>query len=162
MNDRIRMVRDELDLSRAAFGKNLGVSGDVINNLERGRVDIKDSMVKLICSAYSVREAWLRTGEGEMFVQRTKEDELSAAVERLMSGESAEFKSRLVRVLASLDEKYWVILEEKLKEIVGMQDVSPAAPSTTKLYVAARDGSRVEAEIDDDFTIPENDTELPE
>lgn len=42
------------------------------------------------------------------------------------------------------------------------EELASVAPSTTKLYVAARDGSRIETEIDDDFIIPENDTELPE
>lgn len=64
MNERIRLIRDELNLSRAAFGEKLGVSGDVINNLERGRVEAKEPMIKLICSVYSVDEKWLRTGEG--------------------------------------------------------------------------------------------------
>ena len=33
MNDRIRLLREKLGLSRVAFGQKLGVSGDVINNL---------------------------------------------------------------------------------------------------------------------------------
>lgn len=162
MHERIKKLRKALGLTQQEFADRLNIGRGTLANYEVGRNEPIDAVVTLICREFNVSEEWLRTGEGEMFVQRTKGDELTAAVERLMSGESAEFKSRLVRVLASLDEKYWVILEEKLREIVGMQDVIPAIPSTTKLYVAARDGSRVEAEIDDDFTIPENDTELPE
>lgn len=67
MNERIRYIRETLNLSRASFGQRLGVSGDVINNLERGRVEIKEPMVKLICTIFGVREEWLRTGEGEMY-----------------------------------------------------------------------------------------------
>lgn len=69
MNERIRYIRETLNLSRASFGQRLGVSGDVINNLERGRVEIKEPMVKLICTVFNVREEWLRTGEGEMYNQ---------------------------------------------------------------------------------------------
>lgn len=65
MNERIRDLREEIGLSRAAFGQRLGVSGDVINNLERGRVEIKEPMIKLICSEFSVNEEWLRTGIGD-------------------------------------------------------------------------------------------------
>lgn len=67
MNERIRHLRETLNLSRASFGQRIGVSGDVINNLERGRVEIKESMVKLICTVFNVREEWLRAGEGEMY-----------------------------------------------------------------------------------------------
>lgn len=64
MNERILRLRKNLNLSRAAFGERLGVSGDVINNLERGRVPVKEPMIKLICSCYHVNEKWLETGEG--------------------------------------------------------------------------------------------------
>lgn len=66
MNERIKLLRESLELSRAAFGKKLGISGDVVNNLERGRVEIKDDRIKLICSVFSINEEWLRTGKGEM------------------------------------------------------------------------------------------------
>ncbi|MBQ0067584.1 MAG: helix-turn-helix transcriptional regulator [Phascolarctobacterium sp.] len=69
MNDRLRMLREDMKLSRAAFGDKLGVSGDVINNLERGRVEIKEHIVKLICAEYSVNEEWLRNGTEPMYVQ---------------------------------------------------------------------------------------------
>lgn len=69
MNERIRLLREDKSLSRAAFGEKLGVSGDVINNLERGRVEAKDHIIKLICAEYSVNEEWLRNGTGSMYIQ---------------------------------------------------------------------------------------------
>lgn len=65
MNERIRLLREKMGLSRSTFDKILGVSGDVINNLERGRVEIKEPMIKLICSEFSINEEWLRTGSGD-------------------------------------------------------------------------------------------------
>lgn len=93
MNKRLRLIRDETGLSRAGFGKILGVSGDVINNLERGRVEIKEPMVKLICSEFSISESWLRTGTGEMFAgpsssmldRLAKEYQLDKFEQRLLS-----------------------------------------------------------------------------
>ena len=67
MNERLRLLREEIGISRAVFGQRIGVSGDVINNLERGRVEIKEHILKLICSEFSANEDWLRTGAGEMF-----------------------------------------------------------------------------------------------
>lgn len=69
MNERIRMLREEKEMTRAAFGQRLGVSGDVINNLERGRVEIKDHIIKLICAEYGVNEEWLREGKGSMYIE---------------------------------------------------------------------------------------------
>ena len=67
LSERIRQLRESLGLSQTAFGSQLGVSRDVVNNLERGRVEIKEHIIKLICSEYHVSEDWLRTGEGPIY-----------------------------------------------------------------------------------------------
>lgn len=64
MNERIKILRESMELSRAAFGKCLGISGDMVNNMERGRVEIREDRIKLICSTFNINEDWLRTGEG--------------------------------------------------------------------------------------------------
>lgn len=117
MNERVHLIRKSLNLSRAAFGEKLGVSGDVINNLERGRVDVKDSMVKLICSIYSVDEAWLRTGEGEMFIPTTRSQEIADFVGNILKGEEDNFKRRFVAMLARLNESEWEFIEQKALEL---------------------------------------------
>lgn len=70
LSERIRQLRESLGLSQTAFGSRLGVSRDVVNNLERGRVEIKEHIVKLICSEYHVSEDWLRTGSGPIYNER--------------------------------------------------------------------------------------------
>lgn len=68
LNNRMRAIREELKLSRAAFGQRIGVSGDVINNLERGRVELKESTIKLLCSEFNVNEEYLRFGMEPKFI----------------------------------------------------------------------------------------------
>lgn len=67
MKERLMELRKYLGLSRASFGAKLGVSGDVINNLERGRVEMKDLTFNLIVKTFNVSPEWLRFGTGEMF-----------------------------------------------------------------------------------------------
>lgn len=69
MHIRIKQVRKTVGISQSAFGAKLGLSRDVINNLEQGRNKggTPDYVIKLICQTYGVSERWLRTGEGEMF-----------------------------------------------------------------------------------------------
>lgn len=69
MNERIRFLREKNKLSRAAFGERIGVSGDVINNLERGRVEAKEHIIKLISAEYGVTEEWLRDGIEPMYIE---------------------------------------------------------------------------------------------
>ncbi|MDO4594462.1 MAG: helix-turn-helix transcriptional regulator [Tissierellia bacterium] len=67
MRKRIKELRKILNLSQASFGDRLGVSRDMIANVEYGRSDIKEFIIKSICREFNVNEHWLRTGEGEMF-----------------------------------------------------------------------------------------------
>lgn len=69
MLNRIKLLRNTLSLSQTAFGERLGVSRDVITNIEQGRnkSPISDIFIHHICSTYNVNPDWLRTGEGDMF-----------------------------------------------------------------------------------------------
>lgn len=122
MNKRIEEVRKYNKLTRAAFGERIGVSGDVINNLERGRVEIKDHIIRLICMEYNINETWLRTGEGEMFLPESRDDEIAKFTATLLKEESDSFKNRLVATLAKMTEDEWEILERKMREILGEKE----------------------------------------
>ena len=118
MNKRIEEIRKHNKLSRAAFGERIGVSGDVINNLERGRVELKDHIFKLICMEYNVSEDWLRTGMGEMLLPESRDDEIARFTANLLKEESDSFKNRLVSTLAKMSEEEWEMLERKMREIL--------------------------------------------
>lgn len=66
MHSRVREVRKHFKLSQAAFGEKLGVSRDVISNIEANRVNENTLLMEHLCSVFGVNEHWLRTGEGEM------------------------------------------------------------------------------------------------
>lgn len=65
--NRIKAIREELKLSQREFGEKLGVSRDVISNIEYNRVPLKELFIRHICELYNVNLHWLETGEGEMF-----------------------------------------------------------------------------------------------
>lgn len=68
LHQRIKYLRKDIfDMTQDEFGEKIGVSRDVVNNLERGRVDIKDDRIKLICSVFGIDENWLRYEKGEIF-----------------------------------------------------------------------------------------------
>ena len=121
MNERIRILRERLKLSRAAFGEKIGVSGDVINNLERGRVEVKGHILKLICAEFHVSENWLRTGDGDMFPPMTRDKEIAAFARNLVSVEGDSFKKRFILGLACLDENGWKSLENIVNTIAEVE-----------------------------------------
>ena len=69
MHERIKELRKNCKLTQEAFGNRLSITRDMVNNIERGRVEIKDHIVKLICSEFSVNEDWLRYGDGDMKIK---------------------------------------------------------------------------------------------
>ena len=117
MNERIALLRKNKGMTRASFGEKLGVSGDVINNIERGRVEIKEQIILLICKVFDVNETWLRTGEGDMFVPLDRESEIAKLTVDLLSEESDSFKSRLISALSRLSEEQWELLAEIAENI---------------------------------------------
>ena len=129
MKTRIKKLREELKLTQQAFAERLNVKRDNIAGYESGRREPSAAALNNICKTFGVNEAWLRTGEGEMFVEKSREDEIEAAVNQLLSGENVEFKRRLIRALASLTEKQWTVIVEKAEEIVGGRAAAPALPT---------------------------------
>jgi len=124
VNERIRILREQLKLSRVAFGENLGVSGDVINNLERGRVPVKEATIKLICACYGVNDRWLRTGEGEMFAPASV-SELNTLAAQFPNVTHETFV--LVEKLVNLPKEDRNIVMEFLRGVVNEVRDKPAA-----------------------------------
>lgn len=86
INIRIQQVRKYLKMSRREFGTVLGVSGDVINNIENNRLkrpELKEPIYKLICEKYGINETWLKTGEGNIFKQPEVKDSEMKIFERI-------------------------------------------------------------------------------
>lgn len=125
LGERIKKVRKDLDLTQQEFADRIGMKRNSIAQVEMGRNTSEQTIVS-ICREFNVNETWLRTGVGDPRTQQSDEDELTAAVNSLLTGESAEFKRRLVRALSTLKDEHWLLLEQKLKEIVGVRDAAPA------------------------------------
>lgn len=117
MNERIKKLRQALNLSQDEFGKRLGVTRGAITNIELNKVEPKPLFVDLICREFNASESWLRTGEGEMFVEKTESEELSAFFGDLLKDEP-DFRHRLISALSRLTLDEWKVLEKLAKETV--------------------------------------------
>ena len=67
ISDNVKAARKALSLSQTAFGEKMGVSIDVIKNIEYGRVAPSDLALSHMCKVHNINRHWLETGEGEMF-----------------------------------------------------------------------------------------------
>ena len=110
MNERIKQLRKELGLTLEKFGEKIGVSRSAMGNIENGVRGVTDQMFKSICREFNVREEWLRTGEGEMFVQMSYDSEIISFIQSVQKDDNS-FKKKFLKMLASLDDADWFKLE---------------------------------------------------
>lgn len=146
MNERIRQIREYYKLTRAAFGERIGVSGDVINNLERGRVDVKEHIIKLITREYSVSEKWLLSGDGEMIITPD-----TFSIDKYMNDRGATaLEISIVKAYFDLDRETRDNLIEHFREFVLNDIASPAQDAATSsdtvddaeaAYIKSRSGN---------------------
>lgn len=120
VNDRVKELRKAKKLTLDQFGERLGFSRSALSNIERGSRSVTVRMIKSICWEFGVREEWLRDGVGPMENADLRSGAIGEAVNRLMGGESADFKRRLIVALSALDEQQWIFLRRKMEEIVGV------------------------------------------
>ncbi len=118
MKDRIKAVRKALGLTQQAMADALGLKRNTVGAYEIGVTLPSDRTISDICRIYNVDEAWLRTGAGEMFRPRSREDEIASFMTGLLSGEGTEFQRRLVSVLARLSPDEWAKIEQKARELL--------------------------------------------
>lgn len=97
-NSRVRELRKNLKLSQTSFGEKLGVSKDVIVNIELERVELKEFMLKLICKTYNVNPLWLTEGKGDMFFEVADEFLDDLAIEYELTDIEKKIVSNFVKL----------------------------------------------------------------
>lgn len=84
MKDRLKQLRQSLSIKQRELAERLGVQVGLIGNWESGARPIPKTRIYQICKEYNVREEWLTTGEGEMFVKaETFKDQMKAMFNEL-------------------------------------------------------------------------------
>lgn len=101
INDRISQVVKVSGKTKTAFADSLGVSQQYVSKLEKTGTP-SERTIRDICDKYSVNEEWLRTGSGEMFRVKTRKEEMTEYVGKLVGGELDAYQTSLVAALAKL------------------------------------------------------------
>lgn len=117
VKERIKAVRDAQGLSQEAFAKKLNLTQSSIGGYEIGRAEPSDRTISDICRIYNVDEVWLRTGVGEMFRPRSREDEIAAFFGDVLSDRAPEVQRRLVSLMAKLPVEAWGFIEDLCQRV---------------------------------------------
>ena len=121
MNERIKELRKALGLTQQVFAEHIGLKQNSIALIESGKRSTSTQAILSICREFNVNENWLRTGEGQMFIQVSRDEEISAFIGDVLSGETGDFRRRLISVLARLDTDQWELLEHIAEELAQIE-----------------------------------------
>lgn len=119
INERIAYLIKDLGIKRSTFAERLHVSGAFITGLCSGIRNPSDRTISDICRIFGVSLAWLQYGEGEMYVRRSANEELTMLLTDLMSETDESFRKRFISAMLDLPPEFWPEFEKFLKKITG-------------------------------------------
>lgn len=116
MNTRIQQIIIKKGINKTEFARKIKVSQAYVSQLCSGTKTPSDRTIADICREFDVNEYWLRTGEGDMFIQRSRGDQISAFVSDILNG-PPDFRQRFISVLSRMTPEEWDLLEKKILEL---------------------------------------------
>lgn len=114
MNNRIKQIRKSLGLTQAEFGKRLGLKQNSIALIESGERNPSEQTIHSLEREFNVQEKWLRTGEGEPYIEMSKKERIARFLGEVMADEEESFRVRFFEALASYTPEDWKALERIL------------------------------------------------
>ncbi|MEG0741512.1 MAG: helix-turn-helix transcriptional regulator [Clostridia bacterium] len=105
-NQRIKQIRQALNLSQAKFAKAIFISNGYIAGIELENRNVNERIIRLICITFNVREQWLKTGEGSMFEEQPNLlSDLASSTFKALKPEYQEYILKQIDQLLELQQK---------------------------------------------------------
>lgn len=122
---RIAAVIKASGLTKTAFAERLNVSQSFVSRLAVGASVPSERTILDICREFNVSERWLRTGEGEMFVQLSREEEITKFAMEIIRDPGSEFQRQLLTTMARLEPAQWKLMEQMLDQLIRQRTAPP-------------------------------------
>ena len=128
MNERIKALRKALGLTQQKFADKIGVRQNTVAQYEMGRNSPIDSVTALICREFGVSEAWLRTGDGEMFLPVDADEELAQVLTEIKQSDDSIVKS-IIKSYWALDDAGKSVIRQLVADLAEavQEDKAPEA-----------------------------------
>lgn len=106
MQSRIKKIRTELKLTQQEFANRIGSKRNTVAKYEVGVNQPSNAIIVSICREFNIDEHWLRTGEGEMFKNLSKNEQVAKAIGKALNTDD-EFVLNTFLALAEMPETVW-------------------------------------------------------
>lgn len=119
MNERIKKIRKENNLTQEKFAERLGLKRQTIATYETGRSEPMDNIIFSICREFNINEDWLRTGTGDMHKEPT--EKTADIVSELIEGDTPfnDIIKEIMNTYIHLDSKSKEALQVFSKELLN-------------------------------------------
>lgn len=121
IGERVKTLRKELGLTLEKFANPIGIHRGSLSAIENDKSGMSDRTLLAICREYGVSEAWLRDGDGEMFVPVTRNEKIARFAGELMKDETPEFRRQIVEILADLNDEQWDALADFAEKLANIK-----------------------------------------
>lgn len=121
INTRIAAVIQASGLTKTAFAERVKVSQQHISRLAKDGTP-SDRTIVDICREFGVSEHWLRTGDGEMFVRLSREEEITKFLMTVIRDPDSEFQRQLLATMAKLEPAQWKLMEQMLDNLISQRE----------------------------------------
>lgn len=119
IGERLVYLMKDQHLTQTELADTLHLTQPHISALCSGRKPFTDRTISDICREFNVSLAWLEDGEGEMYVQRSANEELALLVTDIMSDADDSFRKRFLSLLMALPPEKWSEIENFVKKLNG-------------------------------------------
>ena len=84
IGERLKWLRKDQKLTQQAFADKLSLKRNTVGGYEIGTVNMSDRTIGDVCAIFAVNETWLRTGEGEPYIQLSRQAEIARIITQAM------------------------------------------------------------------------------
>ena len=104
MIDRVRKIFNNSGLNKSEIARKLDVTPQYIYKLMNTDAEPSERIILAIEKAFpDINAVWLRTGEGEMLMPRTRETDIAEITAAMFKSKEDDFKYQLMKLIAQMD-----------------------------------------------------------
>lgn len=121
MNERLKLLRRELNITQQEFADRIGIKRSTMATYESGRNEPIDAVISLICREFDVNEDWLKTGDGEMFEELTDQEKTMKYIAKLVKDKDSVVANAITAVAITyeqLDDAGKAVIDKTLLQCI--------------------------------------------
>ena len=120
MNERIKLLRKSLNMNQTDFGNKVGIKQTTVAGYENGIRTPTDAVILAICREFDISEEWLRTGQGEMKLIASEDEEVMKYAGMLLKDKEDFVAQKIKRFIVGyekLDVNDKKVVENLMRQI---------------------------------------------